>query len=272
MKLWITLCTLLVFAAGSAVGYLAGDRIRSGHAVSLPSPPAETDELGAIVDPDPDYPLYLVTSESVYDELALSPDQRERLENLLAIHFDRLRDVRAELTSLSAELRCGVLDVLSEEQAQRFQAVRSRFSESRVQSWVDREIAKLRRELHLVPEQVAGAYGVLFEWGLERKDLFGRKRAGTARTGVLEELEGLRRRRDERLQAILSPEQFSSYVEIQARERRCREGNESAGSSGQKAACPDTKKAKAAETPACRSTDSVRCRDARGRSRITGEA
>ena len=211
VRVWLALASVLVFGAGVACGVLVNPnwcQIRTESASSTSAP--------RVVGIDPDYPVYLVTSAAVYDELELSGEQREKLDTVFQGHLDRVQTLRFDLASLGQELRCGVSSVLTDLQLERFDEIRDRYAHSSLRYSIDRRCAHLQQELELQPEQEMAVYRTLFDYGWESRRLCSMRRGGKLDSEqYCRELKAAGERRTHGLKKILSPQQFENYRAIQ---------------------------------------------------------
>ena len=221
MKLWLSISAVLVFAAGGAVGLLLNSDRYCGQAVPAPAEVVSDAAAGesvvaSMVDPYPDYPLYLVSGEDFYDELGLLEEQRRKLEDLFAQHFEGVREVRRGMAKVAAELREGVLAVLTPEQEDRFNEVQKRYSANKIRYFVGTEIAELREELGLRPEQEPAVYKHLYDAMSSRQEAYRRANCKD-RNAVREQVKLIGKKLDRRLRRELFPDQFATYLKFQER-------------------------------------------------------
>ncbi len=241
MKLWLSISAVLVFAAGCAVGLLLNADRYCGQEFPAP-PPAEVvndaaageSVVASMVDPYPDYPLYLVSGEDFYDELGLLEEQRRRLEDLFAQHFEGVREVRSGMAKVAAELREGVLAVLTPEQEIRFNEVQKRYSANKIRYFVGTEIAELREELGLRPEQEPAVYKHLYDAMSARLEAY-RQTNCKDRNAVRKQVKSIDKKLDRRLKRELFPDQFAAYRKFQDR-KRCLKNKERGKTDGKECA------------------------------------
>ena len=236
MKLWLSISAVLVFAAGCAVGLLLNSDRYCGQ--EAPAPAAVVSDAAAgesvvasMVDPYPDYPLYLVSGEDFYDELGLLEEQRRKLEDLFAQHFEGVREVRRGMAKVAAELREGVLAVLTPEQEDRFNEVQKRYSANKIRYFVGTEIAELREELGLRPEQEPAVYKHLYDAASARREAFGQKNCKD-RKAHCEQLKRIDKKLERSLRRELFRDQFAAYRKFQ--DRKCSFKNQERGERGKK--------------------------------------
>ena len=96
MRRWLALSLLLVFGAGLGVG-LTIRHLQEGTREAAPT--------SGRIDPFEDGWIYLVSSESVYDELQLTAAQREELDVALTSHFRNVTEVRQALRDVASGAR-----------------------------------------------------------------------------------------------------------------------------------------------------------------------
>ena len=220
MKLWLSLCAALVFAAGVAVGTL----VSTGCFDATVGPPLNS-IVASMVDPDPDYSVYLVSSQEVYQELGLDEQQRRKLEDLFVRHFESVSEVRAGMANVAMNLREGVLAVLSAAQTERFEEIQKRYSEKKIRSYVSRELAKLGPELDLRPEQEPGVFRYLYDSCSARREVY-RQRNCRDRSEFRKQMQLIDEKEDRGLQLVLSEEQYISFQKLRERERCMRDRHE----------------------------------------------
>ncbi len=225
MKLWLSISAVLVFAAGCAVGLLLNADRYCGQEFPAPAPAevvrdaaAGESVVASMVDPYPDYPLYLVSGEDFYDGLGLLEEQRRKLEDLFAQHFEGVREVRRGMADLAAELREGVLAVLTLEQEDRFNEVQKRYSANKIRYFVGTEIAELREELGLRPEQEPAVYRHLYDAAFSRREAY-RQSNCKDRNAVREQVKSIDKKLERSLMRELFRDQFSAYLKFQERKR-----------------------------------------------------
>ncbi len=227
MKLWLSICAALFFAAGCAFGLLLSSQRACERAVPSPASPAAIASDGAagesvvasMVEPYPDYPLYLVSGDDFYDELGLDKEQRRRLDDLFARHFESVREVRRGMADVAAVLREGVLDVLTPDQEVRFNEVQKRYSETKIRYYVGSELAELREVLALRPEQEPGVFKHLYDAHVARQAAYRQKNCKDDRSVLNEQLAGVDRKLETSLKRELFADQFADYLKLQERKR-----------------------------------------------------
>lgn len=209
MRFWLSATFVLVFAAGAAVAAFA---LRLGG-----KPPrvsrAAIDELYA------ELPSYLVTSEEVWSELGLRKEQRDAIDDILARHYQRVRQVRAELQDLSADLGPAILRVLTPEQQERFQEIQEKYRDRQIQRAISQPLMDLCLELELAQEQIPWVYQILYDAELERREA-SRSASGADRRELWQKFAEIEEHRDGRLREILTLEQNIAFAEIRDRENR----------------------------------------------------
>lgn len=223
MKLWLSICAALVFAAGCAVGLLLNPERYCGSTVPAPAEQAVAEKatgdgaiggvsvVASMVDPYPDYPLYLVSREDIYDEIGLDEGQRRKLEALFASHYEQVREVREGMAKVATTLRVGILELLSPEQEKRFNEVQKRYSENKTRVYVEREMVSLREELDLRYEQEPAVYKHLYDAALARREVYGKKPC----KDNCKRIEEINKKLESRLKRELFQDQYAAYVRYQ---------------------------------------------------------
>lgn len=210
MRRWLALSLLLVFGAGLGVG-LTIRHLQEGTREAAPT--------SGRIDPFEDGWIYLVSSESVYDELQLTAAQREELDVALTSHFRNVTEVRQALRDVASKLEIVVAGVLTEPQRQNLSEIRDRYNQAEFQQLAARDVAHLRQVAQLNPSQEAFAYQLFFDTARERRALWKTEPKPT-REVMRSRMRELRERRDEQLQTVLEPEVFARYSEMKSRSRR----------------------------------------------------
>jgi hypothetical protein len=224
MKTWLTLSLLLVFGAGLGVGFVSG-LLSEGGASPAPAGPLLS------VSPYDDNPPYLLTSADFYDQIGVSPLQRERIEELLSRYYGEVRKVRSEMGDVVLGLRRGIEELLDEEQRQKLAAIQKGYDETESQHFVMTEMVQLRKEVGLSQEQEGPVYHALMTCALERRNSWKEawekaKQGGEGRWDpeihkrIRESHEEAGKKRDARLTEILSAPQFEAYKSWKERQRR----------------------------------------------------
>ncbi len=209
MRFWLAASLLLVFAAGAAL---------AAFAMRLAGKPPRASGV-AVGELYSELPTYLVTTEEVWSELGLGKEQRDAIDDIIARHYQRVRQVRAELQGLANDLEPAILRLLTPEQQQRFQEIQERYRDRQIQRAVSHPLMNLCLELELTPEQIPWAYQILYDAELERRDAF-RSLAGAERRELWRKSAEIDEHRDARLREILTLEQNVAFAEIRDRENR----------------------------------------------------
>jgi len=214
MRRWIALSLLLVFGAGLGVGLTTGHLQKSSQEAPPTSP----------IDPFEDGWIYLVSSESVYDELELTAAQREELDVALTSHFRNVTEVRQALRDVASKLEVVVAGVLTEAQRQKLSEIRDRYNQAEFQQLAARDVAHLRQVAQLTPSQEAFAYQLFFDTARERRALW-KAEPKPSREIMRSRMREIRDRRDDQLRTVLEPEVFARYSEMKSQARRFWKGH-----------------------------------------------
>ncbi len=226
MKLWLSICAILLFAAGGAVGMLASMSGLGRQNTGTPSGGVGDSVIASMVDPDPDYPLYLVSVDECYDELGLAQDQRVRLDGLFGKYFQSVGEVRASMATVAGNLREGILTVLTAEQTEVFKEIQKRYSATKRRYYIDRELLKVRQALaYMGPEQEAAVYKSLYDASAARHKVCS-QRPRLVQCEFRKQMQIISEKRDRRLQQALSESQFAAYRQFKEGERRLRSQHE----------------------------------------------
>lgn len=212
MKFWLAASFLCVFAAGSAVSYLA---------LRFLAPAADRPSL-PLTQLYSDAP-YLIASDEIYADLGLDARQRSAMKTLLDRHYDKIREVRESLITLWADLREGVRGTLTPAQWERFQEIQRDYGEREIQARVSRRLVDLAQDLDLMPEQEPLVYMILYDAELEGRKIWeeGRKSAED-RDSIGNKFRELFERRDAEIRQVLTVEQDLKFAEIREEESRRR--------------------------------------------------
>lgn len=213
MRFWLAASFLLVFAAGAAIAALA-------FQVARRSPGSST---GALSELYSELPSHLVTSDEIWTELGLEKDQRDAVERVVARHYERVRQVRAELQALADDLGPAISAALTPEQRRRFEEIQERYRDRQIQRAVSHPLMNLSLELELMPEQIPWAYQILYDAEAERREAWRGTSKGDRRE-LGQKFAEIEERRDARLREVLTLEQNAAYAEIREREIREKRG------------------------------------------------
>ncbi|MCZ6792987.1 MAG: hypothetical protein O7J95_05165 [Planctomycetota bacterium] len=214
LRLWLWACGLLVLAAGGAVGFLLGDRWGGS-----PGP-----EGGRVWLLQPDVTAFvLLRSEEIWSELGLADEQKREITELLAEHYEKDRSLRGELDELAGEAYGRLVALLTDEQRKNMREIIGRYGEAYLEAEVAGEIALMRREVGLSPEQEPDVSHALYVSNLEKRKFFRGLRDKKQRPNRDEfraKMQELNGRRDERLANFLTDEQLQSYRSLCEKRRR----------------------------------------------------
>lgn len=159
---WTGVLGLLLFGTGLALGTLVGLRLEEG--------PKDDAQF------EPVYPSvsapWILRSESVFEELAVEPERRQKVQDLLLDHRKREKELREELEELSATTQANLQKVLSPEERERLDEIRRRYSVPHLEDEATRELAILRREVGLDAEQQPVVYQITYDALKEKREAF----------------------------------------------------------------------------------------------------
>ncbi|MBN1443804.1 MAG: hypothetical protein JXA90_13925 [Planctomycetes bacterium] len=208
LRFWILLSGCLVLAAALSAGFAAGFWL--GRRGTRPTEPSLL---------LPEYSSYwLLRSRDMWEELEVTPEQRRDLDAVLAEHYRGDRELREKLEVLAREAQQRIFRILTDEQRARFAMALERYTEDRIEDETIRELTLLRREIHLGFDQQPEAYQAIFDFGLEKRDIFRRHWKPDARREDFEALgksmEEAQERLCARMERILSPEQLALYRQL----------------------------------------------------------
>ena len=126
-KFWIVLSLIVVFTAGVAGGILFDNYF-------LDKRPKKREERRSSV--------RFPTMETMADELGLTKDQEEKIREIFRNNEERLKQYRSQIhqeySSLRAQLKKEIEDVLTEEQKTKFQAMIDKYLSERKKQMEER--------------------------------------------------------------------------------------------------------------------------------------
>lgn len=208
LRLWLSVCGLLILAAGVSVGVLVGSHLRRPSLGSGPFLP----ELSAHLRDS------IASQQEVWEELELDDSQRQNLKVLFSKHYQRVETLRADLVRLSHEVHAAVSGVLTPEQRRRLDEIKERYAETRVEDTVIRELAFLRERVGLFPGQEPIVWTVLYKAVVERREaihehheLCRENNKQPDRAVIREKMREVSDRRDDRLARVFDDEQLAKY-------------------------------------------------------------
>jgi len=127
-KFWIILSLIVVFSAGVAGGILFENYF-------LDKRPKKREERRSSV--------RFPTMETMADELGLTTDQEEKIRDVFRNNEERLKQYRSQIheqySSLRAQLKKEIEDVLTEEQKTKFQAMIDKYLSQRKRQMEERD-------------------------------------------------------------------------------------------------------------------------------------
>jgi Spy/CpxP family protein refolding chaperone len=204
MRIWVSVFTLAIFAGGTCLGVALSPQVRAAA-------PAPADAWGT------KFPELSVSRFS--EKLDLSADQDSELEVILD---ETRRDIEAyarAMRSAHDRSRDRVMTILTDDQKKRLDQLLDEERRGRADSEVARTLRAYSRFLSLSEAQVEPVRGILSEFRQKKRDFFARGDRGGDRTQFRAHLRSLREETNRRMEAILSPEQYGRYVELQELER-----------------------------------------------------
>jgi hypothetical protein len=214
LRTWLVVSGILLLASGTTLGlvlgrYLPGGRSAAPRGSSLIPP-----------EPSSQWPQWLLSSRDVWQELGLTAKQQETLSKAFGEHYRKDRALREELEKLWQDAQAQVLGVLTPEQRRSFEYIQERYADARIGSEVIREIAQMRRDIALAPEQEIGCYQVLYQAHCDRRDLWralheAKPPAPPDHEVFRKKMREIGERQDEGLARILDAPQLEKYRQIQ---------------------------------------------------------
>lgn len=195
MKLWIALATLVVFAAGFAVGaatFLASASVRPQVAPGASSWGRWGDPFGRIL-----------SEKDCGQELDLSETQQQNFEEILRSYESSVQEVDRKRVSLRQQLRQDIEALLTPSQKDKLAALQSEKTLQELRVRVDGELADLKEKLSLSDAEVIAMRPILLEYGEARQKFPGPPG---------KQIDGLRERRNAQLREVLPAEKFTGYA------------------------------------------------------------
>ncbi|MBI4602551.1 MAG: hypothetical protein HY721_11385 [Planctomycetes bacterium] len=212
MRLWILLSSIVVFAAGGAVGWLASR--------SVPPPWGGHGPGGPFRWFGPDPFERLVTSEGFCQDLGLDEQQKAVVTYLLERRKSRAKELEDSRRELARELREGIEAVLKPEQRRRLEDMQKERALSWVKLVVTQTVADLRRELELSPAEAEQVQAIFLDHEMAKIPLF---QEGVGREDP--RWDELRKVRDERMEKALPRDKYEKWLKLkEQRGRGRREG------------------------------------------------
>jgi hypothetical protein len=214
LTLWLLTSAVLVFAAGTAGGWLLGAKLSRSSRSSRAEPEAVLNSASYWSD-------LIASSEDFWDEIAVDASRRDALREGVAARRAEAARLRARLEELARVTRDEVLASLDPADRRRAEDLLAEYDNAYLGGDALRELVRLREILGLDIEQEPSVYRILYDTCKQRQELFrdlGRrceagelKDKGKRDTEARQRLEMLNAWRADRLADVLSPDQFVRF-------------------------------------------------------------
>jgi len=213
---WLAVSGVLILAAGSSLGFLAGTYFGKFGPNEAVFPEPER--------PEPTEILH-VTNSRVYDLLGLNPDQRDRADLILSSYFHEMKSLQTEWDALGQKMEADLLGLLDAGQREQMREIIRQIRINEVAGTVSLKLALYRRELNLTMEQEDTLYPILLSSQLDKneyyRDLHLRRARGENITHevVWKRICSINEERDKKIRPFLTAEQFIGFKELVNRKR-----------------------------------------------------
>jgi len=207
---WLCISGLLIFLAGSSLGFLAG-------AYLGPEPSREEPFVEPAAQLSP--AILHVSNEEIYKRLRLGEGQRTRVDGILASHFQNLQRIRREREDLGRKVEEDLLSLLDEGQREDMRQIIRQINLSGVEERVSQKVHYYKRELKLTAKQEEEVYPIFLADQLDKDECMRDCGRRAARDELRQRFAKMNEERAGKLRPILTEAQWTTFRELEAKKQ-----------------------------------------------------